>query len=161
MANNIISFLLLPGMSIGTGIIAIVGQNLGAKNISRVEDILKKGFFVTLIIMITVASFLISFKEIIIETFTNDLEVVGYANSYFLLASIGAVGFGLQQVFWRIDRSRLYKACYDCYLYSSLDYSFASCVYFAIFWIYGRFVGICFYNFKLCGFDYLVVFDFY
>ncbi|WP_421622709.1 MATE family efflux transporter [Borrelia sp. MN22-0132] len=99
MVNNIISFLLLPGMSIGTGIIAIVGQNIGAKNISRVEDILKKGFFVTLIIMITVASFLISFKEIIIETFTNDLEVVGYANSYFLLSSIGTIGFGLQQVF--------------------------------------------------------------
>ncbi|AHH12497.1 Na+ driven multidrug efflux pump [Borrelia hermsii YBT] len=100
MANNIISFLLLPGMSIGTGIVSIVGQNLGAKNISRVEDTLKKGFLVTLIIMITVASFIISFREIIIKIFTDDLEVFDYANRYLLLASIGTVGFGLQQVFF-------------------------------------------------------------
>ncbi|WP_024653557.1 MATE family efflux transporter [Borrelia persica] len=99
MVNNIISFLLLPGMSIGTGIISIVGQNLGAKNLMRVGDVLKKGFVVTLVIMITVASFIIFFKESIISIFTVDLEVIKYANGYLLLAVIGTVGFGLQQVF--------------------------------------------------------------
>ncbi|ACH94712.1 MATE family efflux transporter [Borrelia recurrentis] len=99
MVNNIISFLLLPGMSIGTGIISIVGQNLGAKNIMRVRDILKKGFFVTLVIMLTVASFIMSFKDVIIALFTFDLEVIKYANGYLSLAVIGTVGFGLQQVF--------------------------------------------------------------
>ncbi|AHH03467.1 Na+ driven multidrug efflux pump [Borrelia nietonii YOR] len=100
MANNIISFLLLPGMSIGTGIVSIVGQNLGAKNISRVGDTLKKGFLVTLVIMLTIASSIISFREIIIKMFTDDLEVFDYANRYLLLTSIGTVGFGLQQVFF-------------------------------------------------------------
>ncbi|APR65293.1 MATE family efflux transporter [Borrelia anserina] len=100
MSNNIISFLLLPGVSIGTAVISIVGQNLGAKNINRVGDTLKKGFFITLIIMFTVASFVIFFKGIIIDIFTDDLEVFSYANDYLLLASIGAIGFCLQQVFF-------------------------------------------------------------
>ncbi|UPA17957.1 MATE family efflux transporter [Borrelia puertoricensis] len=99
MVNNIISFLLLPGMSIGTCVSSIVGQNLGAKNIMRVGEILKKGFFVTLVVMITVALFIISLKKNIILIFTVDLEVINYANDYLLLAVIGTIGFGLQQVF--------------------------------------------------------------
>ncbi|BCR21081.1 MATE family efflux transporter [Borrelia miyamotoi] len=100
MANNIISFLILSGVSIGTGIISIVGQNLGAKNFDRVRDIFKKGFFVTLVIMVIFTVSLIFFRVIIIKTFTNDLEVFNYANDYLLVASIGAIGFGLQQVFF-------------------------------------------------------------
>ncbi|AWG42847.1 MATE family efflux transporter [Candidatus Borreliella tachyglossi] len=100
LTNSIIAFLLLPGMSIGTGIISIVGQNLGAKNIARVGDALKKGFFVSLVVLFTVNSFIIFFREVIIRVFTDDLEVINYANNYLLLASIGAVGYGLQQGFF-------------------------------------------------------------
>ncbi|UPA16332.1 MATE family efflux transporter [Borrelia coriaceae] len=100
MANSIVSLLILPGISIGTGIVSIVGQNLGAKNVNRVGDTLKKGFFITFVVMLTVAIFIISLREVIIGAFTDDLEVLSYANNYLLLASIGSIGFGLQQVFF-------------------------------------------------------------
>ena len=158
LTNSIIAFLLLPGMSIGTGIIAIVGQNLGAKNVDRVGDALKKGFFVSLVVLLTINAFIIFFREDIISFFTDDLEVLNYANDYLLLASIGTVGYGLQQVFfWRINWFRTYKTCYDYYLYSSLGYSFTGCTYFSIFWSYRRFIRLCFHNFKLCDLYYFIV----
>ena len=100
LTNSIIAFLLLPGMSIGTGIITIVGQNLGAKNFDRIGDALKKGFFLSLIVLFTINVVIISFREVIVTFFTDDLEVLSYANDYLLLASIGTVGYGLQQVFF-------------------------------------------------------------
>ncbi|UER68026.1 MATE family efflux transporter [Borrelia sp. BU AG58] len=100
LTNSIIAFLLLPGMSIGTGLITIVGQNLGAKNVDRIGYALKKGFFVSLVVLLTINAVVIFFREVIVTFFTSDLEVLNYASDYLLLASIGTVGYGLQQVFF-------------------------------------------------------------
>ncbi|AJA90284.1 membrane protein [Borreliella chilensis] len=100
LTNTIISFLFLPAMGIGTGIISIVGQNLGAKKINRVGEVLKKGFFISLIILLIINSIVIFNKQFILGLFTNDLEVLNYANNYLLLTTIGTFGYGLQQVFF-------------------------------------------------------------
>ncbi len=100
LTNTIISFLFLPAMGIGTGIISIVGQNLGAKKINRVGEVLKKGFFISLAILLIINSIVIINKHFILRLFTNDLEVLNYANNYLLLTTIGTFGYGLQQVFF-------------------------------------------------------------
>ncbi|OJH15174.1 membrane protein, partial [Borreliella bissettiae] len=100
LTNTIISFLFLPAMGIGTGVISIVGQNLGAKKINRVGEVLKKGFFISLAILLIINSIVIFNKQFILRLFTNDLEVLNYANNYLLLTTIGTFGYGLQQVFF-------------------------------------------------------------
>lgn len=59
----------------------------------------KRVFLFLLAILLIINSIVIFNKQFILRLFTNDLEVLNYANNYLLLTTIGTFGYGLQQVF--------------------------------------------------------------
>lgn len=62
MVNRITSIIMQPSMGIGAALTAIVGQNLGSNQISRVKEAFKKSFVVTMYISI-IGSLIMLWKD--------------------------------------------------------------------------------------------------
>ncbi len=102
-------FAFIPAIGFGFGAMSMIGQNIGAKRLDRVNEILKKSviygggaaFIFTLLALV--------FASQIINIFTKDPEVVDYTLLYFRIVPIGYIFFAIAfieaNIFQGIGRS--------------------------------------------------------
>ncbi len=79
MVNRIIALVQQPAMAIGSALTAVIGQNIGAKNFTRVYESFRKASFLTLLMGIVGGALLILFSTGIIKFFIqskDDPEVI-------------------------------------------------------------------------------------
>ena len=88
IGNRIVSLVMMPCMGIGNALSTIVGQNLGAGNIARTKEALKKSFKTSMIFALVGIVFLLFMRGPFIKAFTDDLNVISYANAYGLIITL-------------------------------------------------------------------------
>lgn len=77
----------------------MVGQNVGAEQKERAEEIVKKAIMVALVIMFTLASFMIIFRRNIMLFFIDEMPVVNEGARYLLIFAISIPFFGVYRIF--------------------------------------------------------------
>lgn len=77
----------------------MVGQNVGAEQKERAENIVKKAIMVALVIMFSISGLMVLFRESIIQFFIHDSEVVRIGAKYLLIFSISIPFFGVYRIF--------------------------------------------------------------
>jgi putative MATE family efflux protein len=96
---RVIHFFMLPAMGISAAVTAIVGQNLGAGNIQRAKNTVKKGIMLMLYIIVP-AVILISISGKYITHFfiPDDPQVLEIGRVMFLIAPLSVIFFGIANV---------------------------------------------------------------
>jgi len=79
---------LLPVLGLNTAVLAMVGQNFGAKQILRINEIYNKALIFGCAFMF-VSAFIIYFSaEYAVSLFTNDLSVISYGTKYLQITAL-------------------------------------------------------------------------
>lgn len=81
-AGRIDSFASMPIMSFGMAITTFVAQNIGANKINRVKEGVRKTFFYSATISLTLGILIIIFSKYLLMIFTKDIEVQRIGQSY-------------------------------------------------------------------------------
>lgn len=95
---NIESISFMPGMGISVAITALVGRYNGRGDLRKVAGIVRQGWILTSFFQITVGLFIFAFPKLLINLFTNDLEII-------TMAELPVRFIGLIQAFLAIDYS--------------------------------------------------------
>ncbi len=101
MVNRITSLVMQPAMGIGTSIVSIVGQNLGANNLKRAKEGFGKAIAVTSIIGVFGGMLLVVFREPIINFFMqakDDMKVIEQSITYLVIMSVSMPLMGIFSV---------------------------------------------------------------
>ena len=81
---------LLPVLGLNTAVLSMVGQNYGAKNILRIEEIYNKALIFGCTFMF-ISGFIIFFtSELAVSLFTNDLKVIMFGTKYLKITALMA-----------------------------------------------------------------------
>lgn len=99
IGNRMMGLFMMPAMGISNALATMVGQNLGAKKISRAEKSVKVGMVVVLLIMIIGCSLLFFFGSTFTRFFINDPAIAGVGERMFKVVSFAAFIFSLLFVF--------------------------------------------------------------
>ena len=102
MVNRITSLIMQPAMGIGQALTAVVGQNVGARQMDRVKEAFFKGLALTVLIGVLGTSALILFDEPIIFFFMqarDDLLVIDLSLTYLFYVSLSMPLMGIFSVF--------------------------------------------------------------
>jgi len=76
------TFAFLPGIGFGTAAMAIIGQNVGARNISRAREAYRKAALYAFLSGTVIGLISVVFSGPIAASFTEDTVIFGYAGSY-------------------------------------------------------------------------------
>jgi len=101
MVNRITSLIMQPAMGIGTSLVSIVGQNLGANNYKRAKEGFDKAIIVTSVIGVVGGLLLIVFREPIINFFMqskDDMKVIEQSITYLVIISLSMPLMGIFSV---------------------------------------------------------------
>ncbi len=95
IGNRINSLILMPVMGIGNALATIVGQNLGADNISRAKKAVRTSTFLATAVLIFGGTILFILAGNVVSNFTNTPEVYEQATYYLklIVASVPLMGF--------------------------------------------------------------------
>ncbi|MBS3817120.1 MAG: MATE family efflux transporter [Candidatus Thermoplasmatota archaeon] len=77
----------------------MVGQNVGAEQTKRAENIVKKAIIVALVIMFTVSAVLVIFREPVMRFFINDQPVIDEGARYIAIFALTIPFFGVYRIF--------------------------------------------------------------
>ncbi len=99
IGNRIISFFMLPAMGISSALSTIIGQNLGARKVSRAVKSVKVSFGLVFTIMITGTILVFIFSSSLIRFFINDPEVIEIGTRMMRVTSLAATVFAVLFVF--------------------------------------------------------------
>lgn len=99
IGNNINSLVLMPAMGIGQALATVIGQNLGADNISRAKEALRSGIIISCTILFAGGLLLFSIAPTVVGLFTDDPLVLGQGVYYLKLISITIPLMGIFQAF--------------------------------------------------------------
>lgn len=81
-AQRLDSLLMLPAFALGTAVNSMAGQNIGARNWSRVKSIAKYGVLYNFSIMVAIGIVLLLFAEYGIKLFIREEEAVAFGTKY-------------------------------------------------------------------------------
>lgn len=98
IGNRINSMLFLPAVGIGTAMTAIVGQNLGADNILRVKEAIKKALIIASTFSIAGTLLIYFTKSYIVRAFTNNEDIYVQGVEYLSLISLTIICLGVFQI---------------------------------------------------------------
>jgi putative MATE family efflux protein len=99
IATRIVHFYMLPAMGISSAVTAIVGQNLGAGQIQRAKEVVKKGIYLMLFIVIPPITLTAIFgKEVTAIFIPNDPLVHQLGQVMFYITPPSLIFFGLGTV---------------------------------------------------------------
>jgi len=101
MVNRITSLIMQPAMGIGTSIVSIIGQNLGANNYKRAKEGFDKAIIATTAIGVVGAILLIVFRSPIINFFMqskDDMRVIEQSITYLIIISLSMPLMGIFSV---------------------------------------------------------------
>ena len=81
------SLFFLPLLGLNTAIIAIVGQNFGSKQYSRVIETYTKGLYLGIFLLSVLGVIFFFTSEIVINFFTSNNEAIKYGSTYLKISS--------------------------------------------------------------------------
>ena len=82
IVNRVESLFIMPIGALGNAVMTMSAQNIGAKKLERVKEILKSGIVIGIIISSIMSIFSITNPYLLIRMFTKDTQVFEYAKSY-------------------------------------------------------------------------------
>lgn len=97
--NKIDSFAMLPLVSLSMGVTTFTGQNLGAGNVERTNDGLKKALKMGFAMMIVLLAPLIIFAPQLTGLFNKDEQVIAFGTLFIRLCSPFYLAFVVNQLF--------------------------------------------------------------
>jgi len=99
IGNRMMGLFMMPAMGISNALATIVGQNLGAKKISRAVKSVKVGMVLVLLIMLVGCSLLYFFGSTLTRFFIDDPAIAGIGERMFKVVSFAAFIFSMMFVF--------------------------------------------------------------
>ena len=78
----------LPLLGLSTSVVSIVGQNYGAKHYKRVIETYRKGIGVGFIVLSVLGIIIFMTSEIVMNIFTNNIEVKKYGENYLKISAL-------------------------------------------------------------------------
>lgn len=98
IGGRIESIAILPAFGMSGAILAIVGQNIGAKNLDRARTTIRRGIVLIAGFMLIVCFFAILFSNKIFYIFTDDLKVIAVCINFILYRAPFFVFMGIRMV---------------------------------------------------------------
>lgn len=101
MVNRVTSLVMQPAMGIGTSLVSIVGQNLGANNLARAKEGFSKSITVTSVIGVLGGILLVVFRDPIVNFFMqskDDMKVIEQGITYMVIMSFSMPLMGIFSV---------------------------------------------------------------
>lgn len=98
LGNKVNSILFSLSTSLCATMSTITGQNIGAGNISRVKEAVKKMGVITILIGIAGSAVIIGFSDSILSIFTADPAVKELTKEFFIATTPTAVAWGIYQI---------------------------------------------------------------
>jgi putative MATE family efflux protein len=95
IANRLTNLMFISIEGLGVGVSTVLGQNLGAGNISRAEKVAKKGMLAMFLTLTAAAAFLFVMREPAIRVFIDNDEVVAEGANFIRIFVFGIVFFGI------------------------------------------------------------------
>jgi putative MATE family efflux protein len=95
VANRLTNLMFIAIEGLGVGVATILGQSLGADNIPRAEDVVRKGMAVMFLILMASAFFLFSVRQLAIQFFINNPAVIAEGANFIRVFVFGMPFFGL------------------------------------------------------------------
>ena len=95
IANRLTNLMFIAIEGLGVGVSTILGQSLGAGNIQRAEDVAKKGMVVMFLILMAAAGFLFLVRELVIQIFINNADVIAEGSNFIRVFIFGMAFFGI------------------------------------------------------------------
>ncbi len=92
-ATRLDGFILLPAMSLGLAISAMVGQNIGAGKWERIPSIVRSGMLMTFVITGSLTLVLFFLREQALGLFTDDPQVIEAGASYLKIVAFAFIPF--------------------------------------------------------------------
>jgi len=80
---------------LGVGVSTILGQSLGAGNIKRAEDVVKRGMVVMFLILVVAAFFLFLARRQAIQFFIDNTDVITEGSNFIRIFVFGMPFFGV------------------------------------------------------------------
>jgi putative MATE family efflux protein len=99
IGNRMMGLFMMPAMGISNALATIVGQNLGAKKISRAVKSVRVGMILVLLIMLVGCSLLYFFGSTLTRFFIDDPAIAGVGERMFKVVSFAALIFSVMFVF--------------------------------------------------------------
>src|SRR5690606_37779504 len=81
-AQRLDSLIMLPAQALGTAINSMAGQNIGAGQWDRVDQVTRYGFFYNLAVMLIIAAILYIFAEPAVRLFLKEEDAVEFGTEY-------------------------------------------------------------------------------
>ncbi|MBU7026312.1 MAG: MATE family efflux transporter [Theionarchaea archaeon] len=95
VANRLTNFMFMVIQGLGIGVSTILGQSLGADNIPRAEEVVKKGMALMFFVLTVAALSLFSVRELVIQIFINNPDVVYEGANFLRIFVFGMPFFGI------------------------------------------------------------------
>ena len=95
VANRLTNLMFIAIEGLGVGVSTILGQSLGANNLKRAEEVVKKGMLVMFLILMGAAFFLFSVRRGAIQFFINNPDVIMEGSNFIRVFVFGMPFFGL------------------------------------------------------------------
>ena len=95
VANRLTNLMFIAIEGLGVGVSTVLGQNLGAGNISRAEEVAKKGMLLMFCTLTAAAAFLFMVREPAIRIFIDNDQVVAEGANFVRVFVFGIVFFGI------------------------------------------------------------------
>jgi len=89
------SLALLPGLGVSIAVVSLVGQNVGAKQYKRAEEMTLKAGLMAIAFMTVIGLVFFVFSEPIVAVFNNDPLVVAYGSSFLRIIPLSYLLLGL------------------------------------------------------------------
>lgn len=95
VGNRISSLIMMPAMGIGSALATVVGQNLGADQISRAKLAVRTSAVLSTVFLVTGGLLMLPFSEKIVGAFSSDPNVIASGTTYLnmIIYSIPLMGF--------------------------------------------------------------------
>ncbi|MBU7032660.1 MAG: MATE family efflux transporter [Theionarchaea archaeon] len=95
VANRLTNLMFIAIEGLGVGVSTVLGQNLGAGNLSRAEEVAKKGMLLMFCTLTAAAAFLFMVREPAIRIFIDNDQVVAEGANFIRVFVFGIVFFGI------------------------------------------------------------------
>jgi len=99
IGNRISSLILMPVMGIGSALGTVVGQNLGADNLTRAKQAVKHSAVFSTVVLLVGGGLMYPFIGRLIGVFSKDSEVIFHGSNYLRLIILGIPLMGFFQIF--------------------------------------------------------------
>ena len=95
IGNRVSSLIMMPAMGIGSALATVVGQNLGAENVSRAKEAVKTSTLLTTTILVIGGLIMWPFSKAIVSAFATKAVVIESSTEYLkmIIISIPLMGF--------------------------------------------------------------------